>query len=92
MSEWVTGQPAVSCYSLKLFIRCLSSLRLFLSGFVIFLGSFVGRLGDSEHLLGGKAAAFEQLTCRNTAELRLTVSCSVEERESAVESTPLRMA
>lgn len=87
MSEWVTGQPAVSGYFLKLFIHLSFILR-----FSDFLWRLVGRFGVLANVLRCKAAAFEQLTCRNAVELQLTVSCLVEERGSAVGRAPLRAA
>lgn len=83
MSEWVTGQPAVSGYFLKLFICYLSSL------------SFILRFSDFLRRLVGKVWGFsecEQLTCQNAVELQPTVRCLVEERRSVVEHAPLRAA
>lgn len=85
MSEWVTGQPAVSGYFLKLFYPLSLLLIAYSQIFLIFSGgSLLAALC--------KAAAFEKPTCRNAAAPQLTVSCLVEERGAAVERAPLRAA
>lgn len=63
MSEWVTGQPAVSGYFLKLFfLSAISSPYRLFSDFSDFSpgGLFAG-------CRRAKAAAFEKPTCRNAA-------------------------
>lgn len=69
MSEWVTGQPAVSGYFLKLSICYLFSLL------------FILKISEFPWLVGRFGVLADVLRCNPKLELRLMVSCLVEERE-----------
>lgn len=89
MSEWVTGQPAVSGYFLKLFFFYPLSLLLiaYSAIFLIFL--------PAACLPAGSVQKLQRLRSRRVGMPRppqLTVSCLVEERGAAVERAPLRAA
>lgn len=93
MSEWVTGQPAVSGYFLKLFIRYLSCWLCFFFFSPIFRVS----LTACRKVWGvfGECAAVQSRSfwAADVSELlQLTVSCLVEGRGPAVERASLRAA